>query len=116
MMRPFGCSTELMGGVTVLLITGELDATDAPVVWRALDSGIASTGCVVIDLSGCDFIDSSGIASIVQAWQGSDGAESRGKVLLAGPRGQVERIIKVTGLDQHIAIFDEVEQAVASVP
>ena len=68
----------------------------------------------MVDLSECDFIDSAGIAAIVEAWQCFDGPASRGKVVLAGPRGQVDRIIRITGLDQNIAIFDEVEQAVAS--
>ena len=113
-MRAFEISTELVGGLSVLRVTGDLDAADAPVFWQALSSGMASTGCVVIDLSECDFIDSSGLAAIVEAWRGFDGPKSRGHVVLAGLRGQVDRIIRLTGLDEHMKIVDEVEQAVAS--
>lgn len=113
-MRPFEISGWSAGESTILRVTGELDAANATALRQALAGEIASSGSVVVDLSECDFIDSAGIAAIVEAWQGFDGPASRGKVVLAGPRGQVDRIIRITGLDQNIAIFDEVEQAVAS--
>ena len=114
-MRAFDASTEVIGGLTVLRVSGDLDAADASTLSLALISATASTGRVVIDLSECDFIDSSGIAAIVEAWRGPDGPESRGRVALAGPSDQVDRIIRITGLDESIAIFDTTSDALAAL-
>ena len=114
-MRTFDISTKVMDGLTVLRVSGDLDATDAPILSWSLSSGLASTGGVVIDLSECDFIDSSGLAAIVEAWRGCNGPESRGGVVLAGPSGQVDRIIRITGLDQSLAIFDGLDEALAAL-
>ena len=115
MIRPFDISTELVGELTVMRLTGELDATDAPMLSRELISATEFSSRIVIDLSECEFIDSSGIAAIVEAWQGRDGPESRGHIVLAGPSGQVDRIIKVTGLHRGINVFDRVDEALAAL-
>ena len=114
-MRPFDVSREIVGGLTVLRVSGELDAADVPILRLPLSIGIASADGVVIDLSECDFIDSSGIAAIVEAWRGPNGPESRGRLALAGPSGQVDRIVKITGLDSAITIFDGVDEALAEL-
>ena len=114
-MRPFDASTEVIGGVSILRVSGDLDAADASTLSLALISAMASTGGVVIDLSECDFIDSSGIAAIVEAWRGPDGPENRGRLVLAGASDQVDRIIRITGLDESIAIFDGIDEALAAL-
>ena len=114
-MRPFDASTEVIGGVSILRVSGDLDAADASTLSLALIGAMASTGGVVIDLSECDFIDSSGIAAIVEAWRGPDGPESRGRLVLAGASDQVDRIIRITGLDESIAIFDGIDEALAAL-
>ena len=114
-MRPFDTSTGIIGGVSVLRVSGDLDAADASTLSLALIGAMASTGGVVIDLSECDFIDSSGIAAIVEAWRGPDGPENRGRLVLAGASDQVDRIIRITGLDESIAIFDGIDEALAAL-
>ena len=114
-MRPFDISTEVIDGLTVLRVSGDLDAAEASTLSLALISAMASTGCVVIDLSECDFIDSSGIAAIVEAWRGPNGPESRGRLVLAGASDQVDRILRITGLDESIAIFDTTSDALAAL-
>jgi anti-sigma B factor antagonist len=114
-MRPFDTSTGIIGGVSVLRVSGDLDAADASILSLALISATASTGRVVVDLSECDFIDSAGIAAIVEAWRGPDGPESRGRLVLAGASDQVDRIIRITGLDESIAIFDGIDEALAAL-
>lgn len=114
-MRPFDVSTEIVGGLTVLRVSGELDAADVPILRLPLSIGIASADGVVVDLSDCEFIDSSGIAAIVEAWRGPNGPESRGRLVLSGPSGQVDRIVRITGLDAEITIFDGVDEALAEL-
>ena len=80
-----------------------------------LISATEFTSRIVIDLSECEFIDSSGIAAIVEAWRGPDGPESRGHIVLAGSSGQVDRILRITGLYRGINIFDRVDEALAAL-
>jgi anti-sigma B factor antagonist len=114
-IRPFDITTEAVGGLSVVRLVGELDATDAPTLSRALISATKFTSRIVIDLSECEFIDSSGIAAIVEAWRGPDGPESRGNVVLAGASGQVDRIVRITGLHRGITVFDGVDEALAAL-
>lgn len=111
--QAFAVATDVERGTTVVRVTGELDAAEAPSLFAAL-APLRRRDSVVIDLSRCDFIDSAGIAVIVEAWRAHDECDGGGGLSLAAPSGQVERIIRVTGLDQSITVFDEVEQAVES--
>lgn len=54
---------------------------------------------LLIDLSRCEFIDSTGIALIVRAWQQLDG---NGRFALCGVGDQVARVLDITGLDSTI--------------
>ena len=79
-----------------------------------LENELAGLEPVLIDLSDCEFIDSTGIAVIVRAWQqrqGNDGASGAGGLLgLCAPDKQVSRLLEVTGVDASISIFDDCEQ------
>ena len=114
MIRPFDIATEVVGGVGVVRVSGDLDGAESPTLRLALISTAQSTSGVVIDLSECEFIGSSGIAVIVEAWRGLDGRRPE-NLVLAAPNGQVDRIIRVAGLDAVIAIFDRVDEALASL-
>jgi anti-sigma B factor antagonist len=56
-----------VGGGTDVAIFGELDLATAPEVEAALEKAIAEEGRVVIDLRACGFVDSRGIAVLVNA-------------------------------------------------
>jgi anti-anti-sigma factor len=65
---------DLEHGVRTVSVRGELDLSTAPELEGPLDEVLGSDdGSVLIDLSGCEFIDSTGIALIVRAWQRLDG-------------------------------------------
>ena len=65
---------------------------------------------VVLDLTDCAFIDSSGIALIVEHWRQRDG-----RLTLAGARSQTARILEVTGIGATIGAFDSFEDACAAL-
>lgn len=80
--------------VHVVSLFGQLDLANADQVRDALIGVAGST--VVVDLSGLQFLDSSGIAALVSA---------RGRILasdngfeLQGARGIVRRVFEITGL------------------
>jgi anti-sigma B factor antagonist len=83
------------GDTIVLSLRGELDLTSAPVFERELRAvGETSPRRVVIDLSGLEFMDSTGLRALLLARERaqSDGHEL---ALRRGPR-QVQRVLELT--------------------
>ena len=71
---PFEASAaQLEDGIRIVAVRGELDLSTAPELEGPLDEAIAAgDATVVVDLAECEFIDSTGIALIVRAWQQLD--------------------------------------------
>jgi anti-sigma B factor antagonist len=119
---PFEASVaEIENGVRVIEVRGELDLSTAPDLEAPLDEAIAADhSSVLLDLSKCEFIDSTGIALIVRAWQRVDGRSgegdgSDGRVVLCCGNEQVRRVLEVTGLESSIAIFATRDEALAAL-
>ena len=81
--------------------TGELDAESAPDLDAALDALIeGGASIVVLDATSIEFIDSTGLRSIVAA--GNKIRTRGGRLLIEGMSGAVQRVLEVTGLiDQY---------------
>jgi anti-sigma B factor antagonist len=116
---PFEVDTqELDGGVTVLTIRGELDMNTAPELERSLDALSAQEDpAILIDLSDCEFIDSTGVALIIRAWQRVDrnGGEGPGRLVLCCPNSQVRRLLDITGVERSISMHNSVDDARAEL-
>lgn len=117
---PFEASAaQLDDGVRVVAIRGELDLGTAADLEGPLEEATASKDAsVLIDLSDCEFIDSTGIALIVRAWQrldrGADG-EGDGKVVICSANDQVRRVLEITGLELSISIHGSRDEALAAL-
>jgi anti-anti-sigma factor len=86
-------------GVPVLTVVGELDMSNAATLKAAVaSSGGARQGRLVFDLSGLRFIDSAGIAVLLEA------VERVGSVSVRAPAPPVRRVIEVTGLTEVLPI------------
>lgn len=95
---PFKVRSEQQDGVFVILVEGELDMNTATELERQLEAPLsAPDSSLLLDLSRCEFIDSTGIALIVRAWQALDDRFS-----LCGIGDQVKRVLDVTGLEATI--------------
>lgn len=70
----------------------------------------AAQAPLLIDLSRCEFIDSTGIALIVRSWQARDG-DGNGRFALCGIGQQVKRVLDITGLEETIPTHPSREQA-----
>jgi anti-anti-sigma factor len=116
---PFEVETqEIEGGVTVMTIRGELDMNTAPDLERSLDAASAQESpAILIDLSECEFIDSTGVALIIRAWQkvDRDGGDGNGRLVLCCPNSQVRRLLDITGVESSISMHDSVEDARAEL-
>jgi anti-sigma B factor antagonist len=95
----------------VILVEGELDMNTAPQLERELEKPLAAPELpLLIDLSRCEFIDSTGIALIVRAWQRLGGD---GHFALCGVGAQVARVLDITGLDETIPSYPSRQDALA---
>lgn len=95
----------------VILVEGELDMNTAAELERELETPLAGSGSnLLIDLSRCEFIDSTGIALIVRAWQGLNGD---GGFSLCGVGNQVKRVLDITGLEATIPTHPSRDEALA---
>lgn len=92
---------------TVITVSGELDVASSPVLERTL-ARLQDVGLVVVDLRGVTFIDSTGLGVLVKAHQL---AQERGHRLgLVRGGGQVDRLLKLTGLDAELLFGASSEQ------
>lgn len=88
-------------GVVCLRVSGEVDASTAPVLRAAIEKAVAD-GCtgIRLDLSGTEFFDSTGISTLLA---GRTLLEGRGDLRLSAASPAVTRAITVTGLDEILA-------------
>jgi anti-sigma B factor antagonist len=111
-------SEELEGGIRAFTVRGELDVSTAPQLEERLEDALAdSTASIMLDLSECEFIDSTGIALIVRAWQRLDrsGGEGQGRLVLCSHNHQVRRLLKITGVESSISLHEQRAAALAEL-
>lgn len=105
-VNPFAVSTDRDGDDAFVRLQGELDIATAARVeteLRALeDAGVTA---ITLDLRGLSFMDSTGLRILVAA----DTRAREGGWRLTVVRGPaaVQRVLEMTGLDQHLTLVDE---------
>lgn len=98
-------STASQGGHAVVTVNGELDLYTAPRLQAALATLLREdVSRVVVDLSGVEFCDSTGMNVLLSAMKRVK--ERGGTFELAAPRPAVNRILQVTGLDTVFSVLD----------
>ena len=95
----------------VVTLAGELDLSTIPLLESQLIQQARSGPRMVVDMKALMFIDSSGIALLLQAHRASeDGIQT---VVAAG--SQVDRVLRLAGIDQVLPIFGDRAPAIAAV-
>jgi anti-sigma B factor antagonist len=106
-----GLSVRRRDGLSVTAISGDLDIARVPVLREQLLELLGPHASqLVIDLSGVTFCDASGLDVLV-------GVDRRARLLdgglrLAAPPSPVVTVLRLTGLDRHLQVFDSVAAAV----
>jgi anti-sigma B factor antagonist len=95
-------------------VQGEIDLYTVPKLQRELGSALASGDSVrlVVDLSGVDFCDSTGVNVLLAAHR--QAREKGGDLELAAPRPAVRKILQVTGLETVFTVTDKPAHTVGS--
>jgi len=90
---------------TVLTVVGEIDMTSSPQLRRALlevcDLGPAR---LTVNLSGVTYIDSSGMATLVEARRRT--REAGGELVLQGLRERIMAVFRLARLDEVFRIVE----------
>lgn len=79
-----------------LRLVGELDIASDRELADALETEIARGGDVTLDLSGLEFIDSSGVRALIRA---AEALQSKGRLILRSPAPPVKRVLDLMRLD-----------------
>jgi anti-sigma B factor antagonist len=94
----------------ILSLSGELDMASAELLQRAMD-GLNGETVVVLDLEQLQFIDSTGLRSVLSVLErcrdhGQTFAVTRGSQ-------QVQRLLGVTGVAKHLRIIAAADEVLA---
>ncbi|UJA19483.1 STAS domain-containing protein [Thermoleophilia bacterium SCSIO 60948] len=102
-------------GVYTLGVVGELDQATVPDLRARIGEAIGTgDGSILIDLSRCDFIDSTGISLLVEAQRKIDGLERR-RLVVCCPGAEVRRLLDLTGVGTLLGVFAGRDEALDEV-
>ncbi len=98
----------------VLVLEGEVDMATERRFHAAAREAVESMphGRVVLDFSGLDFIDSSGLRVLIQAHKLAK--EHYAAVMVAAPNERVSQILRVTAIDTRVPVMPDVAAALAA--
>ncbi len=101
-----------IAGWTVVSVYGELDVATSPDLRERLIS-LVSEGRVqlVLDLDGVDFLDSTGLGTVVGALKRV--RTHGGDLRLVCTEARITRLFEITGLDKAVPLLPTLDAAVA---
>jgi anti-sigma B factor antagonist len=97
-------------GVSIIVLKGDVDLESSPAAREILLKTINGAGRVLVDLSGVSYIDSSGVASLVEALQASK--KDQTQFALAAVSEPTRRVLELARLDKVFTMHDSVDEAI----
>ncbi|HJO24188.1 MAG: STAS domain-containing protein [Myxococcota bacterium] len=91
-------------GALVVYFSGEVDLEHSPAARKVLLDCVGRSSKVLVDLSGVEYIDSSGVASLVEAFQKAK--KSGVEFALVSVNDSARRVLELTRLDKVFTIHD----------
>jgi anti-sigma B factor antagonist len=109
--RFVAATEQLEGGTPVVSVMGEVDIATAPAFEQTL-LGVAEdrTGEVIVDLTGCSFLDSRGLTALVATRARLERSHRQLALVLSNPN--VLKIFELTGFDRQFQIYPSLRAAV----
>lgn len=104
--------TEQSGKIVVAL-SGEIDMEEAPKVRRALLDAMKKKKDVLVDLALVTYIDSSGIASLIEGLQTA--RKQKNDLALVSVSQRARRVLELARLDKVFTIHADLATALAAV-
>lgn len=98
------------GRYVVLVPTGLFNLVSAPAAKARIDALVAAgQSRIVVDLSGVDYIDSSGLGALIGALKST--RQASGDLRIAAPGQQVRAVLHLTNIDRILVPFETVVAA-----
>ncbi len=114
MTKPFKAESDDEPGLRTISVIGELDQSTAPELRAVLAPSLDNpTEPVLVDLSDCEFIDSTGLSLLVEAKRRLEEQQERFGVCC--PDADVRRLLELTGIDQAVGLYGSRDEAVAGL-
>ncbi|MGB2668172.1 MAG: STAS domain-containing protein [Candidatus Acidiferrum sp.] len=100
--------------MTILDISGDIDLANSPAMRKVLLGEIKDkhTPKVLLNLKNVRYIDSSGIASLVEGLKAA--RDNGARLILYGLSPSVREVLELSRLQKIFEIYDSEEQALAS--
>ena len=100
-------------GITIFNIDGDIDINSSPDMREAFED-IANTKTmrIVVNLSGVSYVDSSGLATLVEMLKKT--RTYGGKLRLGNLAPKVKSLFEITKLEKLFDIFDTEEEAIVN--
>jgi anti-sigma B factor antagonist len=100
-------------GVAILSVSGEVDLYTAPNLDERLSALIADGAHrIVIDFSDVEFLDSTGLGVVVKTLKRV--REQEGSLMVVVPNDRIQKVFRITGLDQVVTLHESLPDAVAA--
>ena len=109
--KSFEAAERLEDGVRIVEVKGELDLASVKKVRDLVEPATQEGLGLVLDLSACSFIDSTGLRFVLETHQAltSKGCNRNAMVVVASP--EVERMLTVTAIDLTVPVFASLSEA-----
>jgi anti-sigma B factor antagonist len=102
--------------VYVVRVAGEVDMSHEEELRGELRTAVAAEPKgIVVDLTECEFIDSSGVRALLLSREAQHPEEGSERLAVAASSEQILRILSVMGLDRVIPIRATVDEASAAL-
>lgn len=95
----------------VVRIRGEVDMSNAELLYDELSSRIGDAPWMVVDLSGCDYLDSVGLGVIARIHARCRARGTQMRVVVPESAATVDRVLAITGMDGLLHVDRSLDDA-----
>jgi anti-sigma B factor antagonist len=95
-------------GASIVVLKGDVDLESSPAAREILLKSVDGAGKVLVDLSSVTYIDSSGVASLVEALQAAK--RNGGRFALVAASDPTRRVLELARLDKVFTMYATVDE------
>lgn len=100
-------------GALVVSFQGDIDLQTSPDARQVLLDAVGKDKAILVDLSGVGYIDSSGVASLVESFQAAK--KSGNDLVLVSVSDGAKRVLQLARLDKVFTICDSLDDGIAAL-
>ncbi len=100
-------------GVVIVAFEGDVDLQSSPEARKVLLESVGRGMAIMVDLSEVGYIDSSGVASLVESFQAARKAGQN--LVLVSVSDGAKRVLELARLDKVFTICDSLDDGIAAI-